>query len=44
MLALEARRFEWFTGEQSTRNLHLYSKFGYRQFRTELISVRVALA
>jgi ribosomal protein S18 acetylase RimI-like enzyme len=30
----EARRYELFTGERSTRNLYLYQKLGYRIFRT----------
>jgi ribosomal protein S18 acetylase RimI-like enzyme len=48
MLALEAalpeaRRFELFTGDGSMRNLHLYSKLGYREFRTSPLSVHVTL-
>jgi phosphoribosylanthranilate isomerase/GNAT superfamily N-acetyltransferase len=31
----EAERFELFTGERSARNLYLYGKHGYREFRRE---------
>lgn len=31
----DVRIYEAFTGHQSTRNLHLYEKMGYRQVRTE---------
>ncbi len=39
----EAGRYELFTGSRSARNLHLYAKLGYRQFRTELLSAKVTL-
>ena len=29
----QARRFELFTGHKSLRNLHLYTKLGYREFK-----------
>ena len=29
----KARRFELFTGHRSERNLHLYEKLGYREFK-----------
>ena len=37
----DARRFTAFTGHQSTRNLHLYEKLGYRRVRTEPFSPTV---
>ena len=39
----QARRYELFTGERSERNLHLYQKLGYRAFRTERLTDRVAI-
>ncbi len=36
-------RYEVFTGEKSTRNIHFYTKRGYRIFRTQLISDRTPL-
>jgi phosphoribosylanthranilate isomerase len=39
----DARRFELFTSERSTRNLYLYHKLGYRDFRTEPLSDKVTL-
>jgi len=33
-LCTHARRFELFTGWKSEKNLHLYDKLGYKQFRT----------
>ncbi len=38
-----ARRFELFTGESSERNIRLYSKLGYRAFRTERLSDRTTV-
>ena len=32
---LEAGRYELFTGSKSERNLYLYKKHGYREFKTE---------
>ena len=32
------QRYELFTGERSTRNLHLYQKAGYRVLRTEQVT------
>lgn len=48
MQALEAatssvRRYELFTGERSGRNLRLYAKLGYREFRRAVLSERVTL-
>lgn len=31
----EAKRFELFTGHRSKRNIHLYQKLGYHEFRRE---------
>jgi phosphoribosylanthranilate isomerase len=39
----DARRFELFTSQRSTRNLYLYHKLGYRDFRTEPLSDKVTL-
>jgi ribosomal protein S18 acetylase RimI-like enzyme len=38
-----AQRYELFTGHRSSKNLHLYQKFGYRIFRQERISQKVTL-
>lgn len=38
-----AARFELFTGDRSERNLALYQRLGYRQFRTARLSPRVTL-
>jgi phosphoribosylanthranilate isomerase len=39
----QAERYELFTGERSARNLHLYGKHGYREFRREPMNERFAL-
>jgi ribosomal protein S18 acetylase RimI-like enzyme len=39
----QARRYELFTGERSTRNLHLYHKLGYIEFRRQALSEKVTL-
>jgi len=39
----QVRRFELFTGNQSTRNLSLYQRMGYVPFREERLSDEVAL-
>jgi GNAT superfamily N-acetyltransferase len=39
----EAERFELATGQRSERNLHLYGKLGYREFRREKISPRLTM-
>ncbi len=39
----EADRFELFTGERSERNLHLYRKAGYREFRRQALNERITL-
>ncbi|WP_394296974.1 GNAT family N-acetyltransferase [Methanosarcina mazei] len=36
-------RFELFTGSNSIRNLHLYHKLGYQEFRRELLGSKVEL-
>ena len=33
----DVKRYELFTGHKSEKNLYLYQKLGYRQFRTEVI-------
>jgi ribosomal protein S18 acetylase RimI-like enzyme len=37
----EAKRYELFTGHKSERNLYLYKKLGYNQFRSEKINDRL---
>jgi ribosomal protein S18 acetylase RimI-like enzyme len=37
----KAKRYELFTGHKSERNLYLYKKLGYSQFRTEKINDRL---
>jgi len=39
----EAERYELFTGNRSARNLHLYTKLGYRPCRREQLSSLVEL-
>jgi ribosomal protein S18 acetylase RimI-like enzyme len=39
----DAARFELFTGSQSSENLHLYHKLGYKEFRREPLSSQVEL-
>ncbi len=39
----EAGRFELFTGHKSLRNLHLYTKLGYREFRRVPVNDRLWL-
>ena len=36
-------RFELFTGERSLRNIRLYEKLGYRQFKIERFGDNFAL-
>lgn len=48
LLAIEqacptAVRFELFTGHKSVRNLYLYHKVGYREFRREQVSPKLTL-
>ncbi len=38
-----ADRFELFTGDKSEKNISLYTKLGYREFRREQVSPRLAL-
>jgi DNA/RNA-binding domain of Phe-tRNA-synthetase-like protein/GNAT superfamily N-acetyltransferase len=39
----QAERYELFTGENSLKNLHVYHKLGYQQFRREQITGRVVV-
>ena len=39
-LSAEAERFEIFTGERSEGNIRLYTRLGYRVFRTKRLSSR----
>lgn len=39
----QASRYELFTGYKSERNLHLYQKLGYKEFRRESITDKVTL-
>jgi ribosomal protein S18 acetylase RimI-like enzyme len=39
----QAHRFELFTGDRSERNLYLYSKCGYRIFRTERLTEKTTI-
>jgi ribosomal protein S18 acetylase RimI-like enzyme len=38
-----AKRFELFTGHRSKRNIHLYEKNGYREFRREQASKNIIM-
>lgn len=38
-----AERFELFTGSQSESNIRLYTRLGYRAFRTERLSSKITL-
>ena len=40
---VDARRFELFTSQRSERNLYLYRKFGYRDFKQVPLNERVTL-
>ena len=40
---VDARRFELFTSQRSERNLYLYRKFGYRDFKQVPLNARVTL-
>ena len=37
----KARRFEIFTGHRSAANIHIYSKLGYKRFKTEPFNANV---
>lgn len=39
----ECSRYELFTGFKSLKNIHLYKKLGYREFKTETVSDNVKL-
>ena len=39
----QAHRYELFTGDRSKRNLYVYTKFGYRVFRTERLSEKTTI-
>ncbi len=43
MMHRDMARFELFTGSRSTKNLHLYRKFGYHEFRRERLSDNIEL-
>ena len=48
MQAIEERfpncdRFELYTGEKSLKNLYLYNKLGYKEFKQERLSEKVNL-
>ena len=38
-----AQRFELFTGHKSSKNLHLYDKLGYKEFKRKNISNKLTL-
>jgi hypothetical protein len=40
---VDARRFELFTSQRSERNLYLYRKFGYRDFKQVTLNEHVTL-
>jgi phosphoribosylanthranilate isomerase/ribosomal protein S18 acetylase RimI-like enzyme len=39
----DCRRFELFTSQRSERNLYLYKKFGYREFKQVAVNERVTM-
>jgi ribosomal protein S18 acetylase RimI-like enzyme len=39
----KAKRYELFTGHRSARNLHLYYKLGYKEFKRERITSNLAM-
>ncbi len=39
----ESKRFELFTSSKSAKNLHLYDKLGYREYKREVISDELTL-
>ncbi|MBN1888915.1 MAG: GNAT family N-acetyltransferase [Thermoflexales bacterium] len=39
----QARRFELFTSDRSERNLYLYQKLGYREFKREKLTEKIVL-
>ncbi len=39
----DCKRFELFTGNKSTKNLHLYDKLGYKEFKKELSGKNLSL-
>jgi hypothetical protein len=41
--AMPASRYELFTGHKSKRNLYLYKKLGYCEFRREKVSENLSL-
>jgi ribosomal protein S18 acetylase RimI-like enzyme len=43
LMCRDVARFELFTGSNSIRNLHLYHKLGYQEFRRELLGSKVEL-
>lgn len=43
LMCRDVARFELFTGSNSIKNLHLYHKLGYQEFRRELLGSKVEL-
>ena len=39
----DSKRFELFTGFKSQKNLHLYNKLGYKEFKRQIINDNLAL-
>ena len=39
----EAQRYELFTGQESEKNLHIYRKNGYRNFKNQKVSKKLTL-
>jgi hypothetical protein len=39
----DCNRFELFTGHKSTKNLYLYNRLGYREFRQELVNDKLTM-
>ncbi|MDH2907744.1 MAG: GNAT family N-acetyltransferase [Candidatus Nitrosotalea sp.] len=39
----DSKRFELFTGNKSTKNITLYSKLGYKIFKTEKVTDQISL-
>ena len=42
-MCTQCDRFELFTGSRSKKNIHLYEKLGYKQFRTEKVEENLSL-
>jgi ribosomal protein S18 acetylase RimI-like enzyme len=39
----EAERFELYTGYKSEKNIHLYKKLGFREFKTSVVNEKLTL-